>query len=132
MASPAPPTIEEFYRFCAERRLMGLKCKNCKALLVPPRNLCPKCLETDFEWRSLEGIGTLITYTVIHFPPTQFQALAPYAVGIVKLREGVRLPGMIKNVKLEELKIGMELQTDFETALPKEWPQWPRYYFRPP
>ncbi len=111
---------------------MGLKCKKCKALLVPPRNLCPKCLGTDFEWRSLEGIGTLITYTVIHFPPTQFQALAPYAVGIVKLREGVRLPGMIKNLKLEELKIGMELQTDFETALPKEWPQWPRYYFRPP
>ncbi len=132
MASPAPPTIDQFYRFCGERRLMGLKCKKCKSLLVPPRNLCPKCLGTDFEWRSLEGIGTLITYTVIHFPPTQFQALAPYAVGIVKLREGVRLPGMIKNVKLEELKIGMELQADFETGSPKEWPQWPRYYFRPP
>ena len=132
MKSVTPPTIDQFYRFCAERKLMGVNCRRCKALLVPPRNLCPKCLGTDFEWRSLKGTGTLMTYTVIHFPPTQFQALAPYAVGIVKLQEGVRLPGMIKNVKLEELKIGMELQVDFETALPKEWPQWPRYYFRPP
>ena len=74
----------------------------------------------------------MVTYTVIHVPPPQFEVLAPYAIGIVELAEGVRLPGMVKNVKLENLKIGMELKAEFETSTSNEWPQWPRYFFREP
>ncbi len=37
---------------------------------------------------------------------------------------------MIKNVKLEDLMIGMELLVDFEATFPKEWPKWPRYFFK--
>jgi len=58
--------------------------------------------------------------------------MAPYAVGIAKLEEGVQLPGMIKSARLEDIKIGMDLVVDFETAIPKVWPQWPRYYFKQP
>jgi uncharacterized OB-fold protein len=69
---------------------------------------------------------------VIHLPPAHFEALAPYAIGIVELAEGVRLPGMVRDVKFEQLKIGMELQTGFDTTIPNEWPHWPRYFFREP
>ena len=124
------PVIENFYKFCALRKLMGVKCEKCGELICPPRAICRKCCSNTFEWTEFEGKGKLLTYTIIHFPPSQFQALAPYAVGIVKLEEGPQLPGMIKNVKLEELRIGMDLQVDFETALPKEWPRWPRYFFK--
>jgi uncharacterized OB-fold protein len=79
----------------------------------------------------MKGRGKLLTYTVIHFPPSQFQALAPYAVGILQFEEGPRLPGMIKNVKLEDLRIGIELAIGFEATSPKEWPKWPRYFFKP-
>ena len=126
------PTVENFYRFCAERKLMGVKCKGCGALLWPPRGICPKCLSYQVEWTELKGKGKLLTYTIIHFPPSQFQALAPYAVGILRLEQGPQLPGMIRNVKLEDLRIGMDLEIDFETTVPKEWPRWPRYFFKPP
>ena len=122
--------VENFYRFCAERRLMGVKCKSCGSVTSPPRPFCPKCFAAVLEWTELKGQGELLTFTVIHFPPSQFQALAPYPVGIVKMHEGPHLPGIIKNVKLEDLKIGMRLQVDFETAIPKEWPRWPRYFFK--
>jgi uncharacterized OB-fold protein len=125
------PTVENFYRYCAEKKLMGVKCKRCESVLWPPRGICPKCFSYDIEWVQFKGKGRLLTYTIIHFPPTQFQALAPYPVGIVKLEEGPQLPGMIKNAKLEDLRIGMEFQVDFETSLPKEWPRWPRYFFKP-
>jgi uncharacterized OB-fold protein len=125
------PVVENFYKFCAQEKLMAVKCRACGSLICPPRTICPKCLADKFDWVQLNGFGQLLTYTVIHFPPGQFQALAPYAVGIVKLADGPQLPGMIKNVKLEELHIGMKLQIDFETALPKEWPRWPRYFFKP-
>jgi hypothetical protein len=47
------------------------------------------------------------------------------------LTEGPQLPGMIRNLKLEDLRIGMDLEVDFETTVPKEWPRWPRYFFKP-
>ncbi len=127
-----PFTIESFYKFCAEKKLMGVKCTRCKKITVPPRTVCPHCGNTDQIWTELPNRGRLVTYTVIHVPPPQFEALAPYAIGIVELAEGVRLPGMVKNVKLENLKIGMELKTEFETSTSNEWPQWPRYFFREP
>jgi hypothetical protein len=125
------PTVENFYNFCAEKKLMGVKCKRCGAVIWPPRGICPKCLGYAFEWVEFVGRGKLLTFTIIHFPPGQFQALAPYAVGILKLGEGPQLPGMIREVRLADLKIGMDLQVDFETAIPKEWPRWPRYFFKP-
>lgn len=124
-------TVENFYRFCAEKKLMGVKCKSCGAVLWPPRGTCPKCFSYAIEWVEFKGKGRLLTYTIIYFPPTQFQALAPYAVGIVKLEEGPQLPGMIKNAKLEDLRIGMEFQVDYDTSVPEEWPRWPRYFFKP-
>jgi hypothetical protein len=125
------PLVENFYLFCAEGKLMSVKCKQCGAVICPPRSICPKCFADESDWMELKGRGKLLTYTIIHFPPSQFQALAPYAVGIVKLEQGPQLSGMIKNVKLEDLRIGMEIQVDFEKGLPKEWPRWPRYFFKP-
>jgi uncharacterized OB-fold protein len=132
MVLAPPPTIESFYKFCGQGRLMGVKCGQCKRVTAPPRAVCPHCGSSDLAWSELQGKGRLLTYTVIHVSPAQFQAFAPYPVGIVELGEGVRLPGMIRNVKLENLKIGMELKADFETDIHKEWPQWPRYFFRQP
>ncbi len=125
------PIIENFYNYCANRKLMGTKCTRCGTLACPPRGICQQCLGTGIEWVQLKGEGVLLTYTVIHFPPTQFLSLAPYAVGIVKLEEGPNLPAMIKNVHFEHLKIGLSLQIDFETGTPEEWPKWPRYFFKP-
>ena len=132
MALTPPPTIESFYKFCTEKKLMGVVCATCKKTTVPPRSTCPHCGNTDLSWTELPTVGRLVTYTVIHVSPAQFQAFAPYAIGIVELAQGARLPGMIRNIKFENLKIGMKLRADFDIAVPSEWPQWPRYYFREP
>jgi hypothetical protein len=39
---------------------------------------------------------------------------------------------MIRGVAIEKIKIGMPLTIDFgECAATQQWPQWPRYYFKP-
>jgi hypothetical protein len=38
---------------------------------------------------------------------------------------------MIRNAKLDDLRIGMVLQADFESGVLREWPRWPRYFFTP-
>lgn len=132
MSETLPFTIEQFYKFIGERRLMAVKCNKCASLLLPPKNVCPKCFSTDLEWTKLEEKGELVTYTVIHVPPVQFQSTAPYVVGIIKLEDGPHLLGMIRGVQPDEIKVGMDLTVDFDTDLPSQWPMWPRYFFRPP
>ena len=132
MAETHPFTIESFYKFVREGKLMAAKCDKCGTLLLPPRPMCTKCFSTDFKWVKLKGKGKLLSYTVIHISPVQFQSMAPYTVGIVELEEGPRLPGMIRGVEPEKIRVGMTLTVDFDTSVPSQWPLWPRYFFRPP
>jgi scaffold protein (connect acetoacetyl-CoA thiolase and HMG-CoA synthase) len=132
MSAQTPFTIEQFYKFLSQGKLMAGKCKRCGKTHLPPRPLCDNCYSQEFEWVEVSGKGKLLTYTVIHIAPTQFQALAPYAVGILQLENGLKLPGMIPNVPKEQLKVGMELAIDFGTcSTTQTWPQWQRYCFKP-
>jgi uncharacterized OB-fold protein len=132
MSEQAPFTIEQFYKNINQGKLLGGKCRKCGKVHLPPRPLCDNCLSKEFEWTTIPTKGKLLTYTIIHIAPTQFQSMVPYAVGIVQLGNGPRIPGMIRGVALEQIKIGMELAIDFGTcAATQSWPQWPRYYFSP-
>ncbi len=132
MSTQEPFTIEQFYKFLAQGKLMAGKCQKCGKIHLPPRPLCDNCYAQSFEWVNVSGKGKLLTYTVIHVAPQQFQVLTPYAVGIVELENGLKIPGMIQGLTQEKLKIGMELTLDFGSCSnPQQWPQWPRYCFKP-
>ncbi|MGC8998484.1 MAG: Zn-ribbon domain-containing OB-fold protein [Candidatus Bathyarchaeia archaeon] len=131
---PTNFTIEQFYKNISQKKLMAGKCLKCGKIHLPPRPLCDKCLSTGFEWVELPQNGKLLTYTIIHVAPPQFQNMTPYAVGIVQLENSVKIPGMIKDVPLDKIKVGMSLKMEFEEPQQPQqtqWPQWPRYYFRP-
>ncbi len=132
MSTVKPFTIEQFYKFIAQGKLMAGKCLKCGKIHLPPRPLCDNCFSKQFEWMQVTGKGKLLTYTVIHVAPQQFQALTPYAVGIVELENGLKIPGMINGVPHDQLKIGMELTLDFGACnTTQQWPQWQRYCFKP-
>jgi uncharacterized OB-fold protein len=132
MSTKEPFTIEQFYKFLSQQKLMAGRCLKCGKIHLPPRPMCDNCFSQDFEWLQISGKGKLVTYTVIHVAPQQFQVLAPYAVGIVELENGLKIPGMIQGTRQEHLKIGMELNLDFGTcSTSQQWPQWPRYCFKP-
>ncbi len=132
MSSKPPFTIEQFYKFLSEQKLMAAKCVKCGKIHLPPRNLCDNCLSDNFDWMPISGKGKLLTYTIIHIAPAQFQSQAPYAIGIVQLERDLRIPGLIKDVTQEKLKIGMDLTIDFGSCdKTQTWPQWTRYCFRP-
>jgi len=132
MTEQPPFTIEQFNKNVLQGRLMGGKCMKCGKVHLPPRPLCDSCYSKDLEWIEISPKGKLLTYTVIHVAPAQFQEMAPYAVGVVQFENGSRLPGMIRGVPMEQMKIGMLLTMDFGTCTePQQWPQWARYYFKP-
>ena len=128
----APFTIDSFYAYVREGRLMGARCLSCGRLLVPPRPVCPSCYGSEFEWVELSGEGVIESYTVIHVAPPRFQEEAPYIVAVVRLKEGVKLPGRLVGVEPEGVKVGMPVRVEFVPEADEEsWPHWPTYRFRP-
>jgi len=125
-------TIEQLWKYMSQGKLVGGKCTKCGKMHFPPRPLCNNCFSKDFTWTELPTNGKLLTYTIIHIAPPQFQTMAPYAMGIVELDNGLKILGMIKNVPLDQIKIGLSLSLVFEACTPTgQWPRWPRYHFKP-
>ena len=123
-------TIEEFYKNVGMGKITGGKCRKCGTIHLPPRPLCSKCYGEEFEWITLPNDGILLTYTVIHISTPQFQNIVPYPVGIMKITNKLKLPGIIRGIPQTNLNIGMKLRINIEkNSITRQWPSWPRYYF---
>ncbi len=95
------------YRFEAE------KCKKCGKVHFPPRVVCDNCGMHGFEHYQLPYEGEIVTYTVIHVPPTPFSDEAPYAMAIIELTDGTRVTSQIADCKLDDLHIGQKVRLEF-------------------
>ena len=131
MSGKRPFTVSSFYKFINENILMAAKCNECGTVILPPKPMCTQCLSINLKWIQMDDTGKLISYTIIHVAPEQFQSIAPYTVGIVEFNNGLRLPGIIRNVNPEEIKVGLDLIIDFDSQTSSEWPTWTRYFFKP-
>jgi len=56
MSETAPFTIEQFYKFMNEGKVMAAKCKKCGTILLPPRPMCIKCHSNELEWTELANV----------------------------------------------------------------------------
>src|SRR5205814_1901871 len=100
MSELRDPTIEEFYKYCSERKLMAVRCIRCRQVMVPPRAICSNCRHSRVEWVELGQRGKLVTYTIVHVSPPQFKHMTPYAVGIVEMPEEGRDEPILSHVLL--------------------------------
>ncbi len=109
--------IPRFWREIGSRyNLIGTKCGNCGKVDFPPRAVCPDCGRKSIgkmEKLKLAGKGTVVTYTVIHDAPAQFEMQKPYVMAIVEMDEGVRVTSQVIDTKAEDVKIGMRVQSCF-------------------
>lgn len=109
--------IPRFWREIPSRyNLFGSKCGNCGCLDFPPRAVCPKCGRKSFgkmEKVKLSGRGQVVTYTVVHDAPKDFDMMKPYVLAIVEMDEGVRLTSQIIDTDPGEVKIGMRVEAAF-------------------
>lgn len=94
--------------------LAGTRCLSCGAVYFPAAISCrdPVCDAKIVEPKRILGRGTLYSFTVqLYRPPPLFamEPWAPYALGLVDLDHGVRVMGMVGEVALEDIRIGMAL-----------------------
>jgi uncharacterized protein len=91
-----PDLISRFRFGLASGELLVQKCDDCHKLNMYPRYACPHCQSDALGWQRVSGRGLLHSYTVLRFgAPQGFEQDLPYALGVIKLDEGVQLLGRL-------------------------------------
>lgn len=104
----------KYWREIPQRyRMEAAKCSGCGAISFPPRLVCSECRGRKFEPVVLAKEGKVLTYTVIHVPPSQFSDEAPYAIAVVELDDGVKTMMQLVDCDLDEIRTGQRVRTEF-------------------
>jgi len=86
------PIRDEFRAGLSRGELLLQKCSECSKLNMYPRHACPHCQSRALGWQKSGGEGVLHSFTVLLAgAPEGFAQDLPYAVGVVKLAEGVQM-----------------------------------------
>src|SRR5579859_6154075 len=76
----------DYFAYCAKHDFRLQRCAACKLFRYPPSTACPWCAELRSEWVSVEGRGTVHSYTEVHHAiQPAFKAATPYLVLLVYL-----------------------------------------------
>jgi uncharacterized OB-fold protein len=100
-------TFKEYNEALRKDKLLGLKCKECGAINVPPKMVCGQCTGPDMEVVELSGKGNIQTFTTVFVAPEGREAEAPYTVVMVELDEGPWIAGNL--IDIDPSKATMEL-----------------------
>ena len=94
-------------------RYEAAQCEECGKVFFPPRLICSGCRSKQLKKKILSRRGTVLTYTVIRIPPSQFKDEAPYAMGIIELDDGGRINTQIVDCDFDILQVGMRVKIEF-------------------
>jgi len=68
---------------------------------------CPRC-SGEIKQKPCSGIGRVVTFTEIRYPPKGFEDQAPYVVAIIDIEKGPRVIGRVSNPG-DQVKIGADV-----------------------
>jgi len=100
-------TFKEYNEALKKDKLLGLKCKECGKINVPPKMVCGQCTSPDMEVVELSGKGNIQTFTTVYVAPEGREAEAPYTIVMVELDEGPWIAGNL--IDIDPSKVTMEL-----------------------
>jgi uncharacterized OB-fold protein len=90
--------FKEYNEALKENRLLGLKCRDCGAITIPPKMVCSHCAGSDLEVMQLKGSGRIRTFTTVFVASEGREAEVPYVIVIVELDEGPWVMGNLEGI----------------------------------
>jgi uncharacterized OB-fold protein len=117
-AKPIPaitPDMQPFFAAAKRHELVVQRCTQCGTHRFPAREICSNCLSRDAAWVKVSGEGEVFSYNVMHqvYHPG-FASEVPYAVVVVKLKEGAKMNSNLVGVAPHDILIGMPVKVVFE------------------
>ena len=112
---PEPtPVSAPFWQGLTEHRIVVQFSPSLDRYVFYPRTLAPGTLAGDLEWREIDGVGELYTFTVADRPtgPPWADALPQY-LAVVQWDVGPRISTELVDVAREDIRIGMRVAPVF-------------------
>jgi uncharacterized OB-fold protein len=115
LPEPTPET-QHFWDGCRDGKLLLQRCRDTGKAYFPPRPFSPFTGSREVEVFEASGKATLHSYVINHRPARGFEDIAPYAIAVVKLEEGVQMMTNIVDCEQtpEALQLDMPLEVVFE------------------
>ncbi len=79
-------------------KLLGLKCKDCGAVTVPPAMACRQCAGQEMDIVEVKGDGRIRTFTTVFVTSEGRESEVPYVIVLVELDEGPWLMGNLEGI----------------------------------
>jgi uncharacterized OB-fold protein len=99
--------FKQYNEALKQNKLLGLKCKQCGTITVPPKIACGNCASTDLDITELSGKGKIQTFTTVFVPPEGREDECPYVIVLVELNEGPWIMGNLTGI--DPNKVTMEI-----------------------
>ena len=72
-------------------RLIGSRCSECGREYFPPVYRCRVCGSERVKDREMPKVGEIVTFTKLYEPLPGFEALAPFYLAVVRLKNGAKV-----------------------------------------
>jgi len=97
----------------ARYRLEGSRCEGCARVVFPARRVCPSCRKREMRSVNLSRRATVISSTVVHVAPPEFQNETPYALALIETPEGARMMAQVVDCNPAKVRPGSEVALEF-------------------
>ncbi len=106
-------------RFLSEmrdsRKILGIKCPDCKVIWVPPRSTCVRCFRNLSDFVEVAKTGTVMTYSIVNVDQPFYPEKAPFVFGIIQLDGADNgLVHLLGEVAPKDLKLGLRVEAVFK------------------
>jgi uncharacterized OB-fold protein len=114
-------------------RIIGVKCRRCRRIVVPPRVVCEWCWEPLHDWVYLQGTGTVNTFSICYIRWDASRAKEPQIPAVIWI-DGASNAGflhLLDEVDPKDVKVGMKVQAVWKPAQERQGSITDIKYFRP-
>jgi uncharacterized OB-fold protein len=115
-------------------RILGVRCRSCKRIMVPPRMFCEECFRTIDEFVPVQDTGTVNTFAICYIKTDASRQKRPQIPAVVELdgaTKGMGILHLLGEVRPRDVKIGMKVKAVWKPARERKGDITDIKYFKP-
>ncbi|OGO00584.1 MAG: hypothetical protein A2Y58_00890 [Chloroflexi bacterium RBG_13_51_52] len=90
--------FKDYNEALKQNKILGLKCRACGGITVPPKMACRQCGSPDMDVIEVKSNGKIKTFTTVFVGAEGRESEVPYVIVIVELEEGPWIMGNLEGI----------------------------------
>lgn len=105
--------IGKFLQGLKDGKILGIRCRKCDRILVPPRAFCELCFVPLDDWVELKDTGRVNTFSISYISWDVKRLEKPQIPAVIEIdgaSKGIGILHLLGEVKPEDVKVGMRVK----------------------